>query len=34
MLKVIEHIKVNGLEKTLKEFKLKSKEYPHKVLIK
>jgi hypothetical protein len=34
MLKVIEHIKAYGLEKTLVKFKLKAKEYPHKVLIK
>ncbi len=34
MLKVIEHIKAHGLEKTLKEFKLKSRDYENKVLIK
>lgn len=34
MLKVIEHIKANGLEATLAKFKLKAKEYAHKVLIK
>jgi len=34
MLKVIEHIKAHGLEKTLETFKLKSKEYPYKIVIK
>jgi hypothetical protein len=34
MLKVINYIKEHGLEKTLEDFKLKSKDYPHKVLIK
>lgn len=34
MLKVVNYIKEHGLEKTLTDFKLKSKDYPHKVLIK
>jgi hypothetical protein len=34
MLQVIKYIKEYGLEKTLVDFKLKSKDYPHKVLIK
>ena len=34
MLKVIEYIKENGLEKTLADFKLKSRDYDNKVLIK
>ena len=34
MLAIIRHIKENGLEATLKEFKLKSRDYDNKVLIK
>lgn len=34
MLKIIDYIKENGLEKALREFKLKSREYDNKVLIK
>lgn len=34
MLKIIEYIKEHGLEKTLVDFKLKSRDYPNKVLIK
>ena len=34
MLKIIKHIETFGLEKTVEKFKLKSKDYTHKVLIK
>lgn len=33
-LKIITYLKQHGLAKTLKDFKLKAREYPHKVLIK
>ena len=34
MLEIVKYIKAHGLEKTLKDFRLKSKEYDNKVLIK
>lgn len=34
MLNIVKHIKKHGLEKTLSTFKLKFREYPHKILIK
>jgi len=34
MLKIVEYIKLHGLEKTLKDFALKSRDYENKVLIK
>lgn len=34
MLKIVAYIKEHGLEKTLADFKLKSRDYPNKVLIK
>lgn len=33
-LKIVSYLKKHGLAKTLKDFKLKAREYPHKVLIK
>ena len=34
MLKVIEYIKEHGLEKTLSDYKLKSRDYDSKILLK
>ena len=34
MLEIVKYIKEYGLEKTLKDYRLKSRDYPNKVLIK
>jgi len=34
MLKIVEYIKEHGLEKTLEDYSLKSRDYENKVLIK